>query len=161
MLEQDPATTEEGSGTMLFQVLKSLLMIMPQSPCYRILRDRLVSVSRFRQSTMCVLAPQKASAERESNEKVETNGFVARALSVRNVHCEASWRIIREESLEIPKHTEATVEDDGATRRLWLGYASREEQVDADKARRDSQQRGAHIEELENKYHELGLNDDE
>lgn len=39
---------------MLFKSLKSLLLLLPQSTCYFILRDRLVSVSRFRQTTVPV-----------------------------------------------------------------------------------------------------------
>uniref|UniRef100_A0A7R9WMY5 BSD domain-containing protein n=1 Tax=Craspedostauros australis TaxID=1486917 RepID=A0A7R9WMY5_9STRA len=38
---------------MLFLTLKSLLMILPQSACFHILKDRLVSASRFRQSVLC------------------------------------------------------------------------------------------------------------
>jgi hypothetical protein len=51
MLEVDVDPDEEGSGTMLFKALKALLMMLPQSTCYHILKDRLVSVSRFRQSS--------------------------------------------------------------------------------------------------------------
>lgn len=36
---------------MLFKALKALLMMLPQSTCYHVLKDRLVSVSRFRQSS--------------------------------------------------------------------------------------------------------------
>ena len=39
---------------MLFKSLKSLLLLLPQSTCYFILRDRLGSVSRFRQTTIPV-----------------------------------------------------------------------------------------------------------
>ncbi|KAL3923350.1 MAG: hypothetical protein SGARI_006237, partial [Bacillariaceae sp.] len=41
MLETDLNPLKEGSGTMLFQTLKCILMLMPQSACYSILRDRL------------------------------------------------------------------------------------------------------------------------
>merc|ERR1740124_75598 len=52
MLEADDNVEAEGSGAMLVKTLKLLLMIVPQSTCYRILRDRIVTISRFRQSTL-------------------------------------------------------------------------------------------------------------
>lgn len=36
---------------MLFRLLKSIVMILPQSTCYHVLKDRLTSVARFRQSS--------------------------------------------------------------------------------------------------------------
>jgi hypothetical protein len=155
MLERDLKATEEGSGVMLFQVLKGLLMILPQSPCHRILRDRLVSVSRFRQSTMSV-PTKKAPVEKRSKKAfADTKSFVERALAVRNLHCTATWHDIRRESLEVPKYAEATLLDDGATRRAWLGYASKQEQLDAEKAFQDGNKHRAHIEELDHNYYEL------
>lgn len=56
MLEVDVDPDDEGSGSMLFKALKALLMMLPQSTCYHILKDRLVSVSRFRQSSFAARA---------------------------------------------------------------------------------------------------------
>jgi Vacuolar protein 14 C-terminal Fig4p binding len=95
MLERDTNINTEGSGTMLFRTLKSLLMIIPRSTCYNVLRDRLTSVSKFRQSTITVQRftfPKNISGERDI--------YVARVLQVRAMHCEAEWQTIRADSLE-------------------------------------------------------------
>lgn len=47
---------------MLFKALKSVLMMLPQSTCYRILRERMVSVSRFRQSAFPSLSTPTSSS---------------------------------------------------------------------------------------------------
>lgn len=102
MLESDKEPLAEGSGTMLFQVLKSLLMIVPQSTCYNLLRNRLTSTSRFRQSVISLKAD-------DSNVWLskETEQLVNRVLDIRQMHCSALWETIRAESLEtaIPRST--------------------------------------------------------
>jgi len=132
MLETDKNPLAEGSGTMLFQVLKSILMLLPQSACYNILRDRLVSTSRFRQSVIV-----NDSHDDEQNLSKETEVFVFRVLSVRRMQCRTVWETIRAESLEsLPsrgKSSEAKDDDfeireEGASRREWLGYACVEEE---------------------------------
>ena len=129
MLETDKDPLAEGSGTMLFQTLKSILMLLPQSACYNVLRDRLVSISRFRQSVIA-----NNSHDDEQNLSKETEVFVSRVLHVRRVHCKTVWEAIRAESLEsIPsriKFTEAK-KDEGTDRRKWLGYNSKEEESEA------------------------------
>lgn len=95
MLERDTDIKAEGSGTMLFRTLKSLLMIIPNSTCYNVLRDRLNSVAKFRQSTITVQRlqpPKNLSGERDI--------YVVRVLQVRALHCQAEWQTIRAESLE-------------------------------------------------------------
>lgn len=87
MLE-DNDRTDEGSGFMLFKLLKSLLMILPQSTCYRILRDRLTSVARFRQTVPIV---KRVDAG-------DTESFVNRILTVRHLHCRVTWEAIRADS---------------------------------------------------------------
>lgn len=139
MLEKDQHPTDEGSGVMLFQLLKSLLMVLPQSTCYRVLRDRLVSVSRFRQNTMTSqtkgLLPDTI---RSKKSREMGNSFASRVHSVRDLHCSAAWQAIRQESLEIPKRPQTVVSDEGADRRSWLGYSSKEEQEKAEQTRRDA-----------------------
>ena len=154
MLERDQKPTEEGSGVMLFQLLKSLLMMLPQSTCYRVLRDRLVSVSRFRQSTIPGSAVGRYHDMRLKKVSDETKTYVARVQYVRSIHCAAMWKNVRQESLEVPKR--AVITGDGeATRSEWLGYASREEALQAEKMYRESQRRGGSfsIEEVSNSYH--------
>jgi hypothetical protein len=92
MLESDSITLDEGSGAMLFQLLKSLLMIVPQSTSYCVLRDRLASVARFRQSA--------SKPPRKKPIAQETKSFVARVTATRKLHCECAWQSIRQESLE-------------------------------------------------------------
>jgi hypothetical protein len=155
MLERDQNAADEGSGVMLFQLLKSLLMILPQSTCYRVLRDRLVSVSRFRQSTIPGTTRKSLSDKRFKKLSTDTKTFVARACLVRDLHCTATWQTIRQESLEMPKRVRETVVDEGAARRSWLGYASKEEHLDAEKAFREGTKKVSYIEEVNNKYHDL------
>ena len=130
MLETDNDPLAEGSGTMLFQTLKCILMLIPQSACYNVLRDRLVATSRFRQSVIA-----NSSHDDESNLSKETKLFVSRVLDVRQMHCQAIWETIRTESLEsITFHTTFSADgaerkEEGADRREWLGYASKEEEM--------------------------------
>lgn len=157
MLEDDKNPLAEGSGTMLFQTLRSLLMCIPQSTCYNALRDRLVSTSRFRQSVVGV-----RSKDDERDLPKETKIFVNRVLDVRDCHCDALWETIRAESLEETGYAESKDQledegrDEGDDRREWLGYSSKEEEVEVqlelqnEKMRRQGE--GLTIEEVSNSY---------
>lgn len=125
MLEYDKDPEHEGSGFMLFKALKSLLMLLPQSTCYFVLKDRLTSVSRFRQSTIRMNLRQREADLRP------LNVFLDRVQAVRAIHCAAVWSTIRAESLEIPVVQEERTKEEGADRREWLGYASKQEEKDA------------------------------
>lgn len=160
MLECDKDPMAEGSGTMLFQVLKVLLMIIPQSTCYNLLRDRLVSTSRFRQSVITVKAGDYSTALSK-----ETAQYVDRVLDIRELHCEALWETIRFESLETKKVESKEEEkkqdfERGNDRREWLGYASKEEESIAQARYREDKRRrqasGVVIEELGTGYKDLG-----
>ena len=94
MLECDGNPGSEGSGYMLFRTLKSLLMLVPQSTCYRILRDRLVSISRCRQSAL-----EEATVKEEDTLRKVSKSFVSRVLEVRKLHCDARWEAIRAPTL--------------------------------------------------------------
>lgn len=150
MLECDANPGSEGSGYHLFQTLKSLLMLVPQSTCYRILRDRLVSLSRFRQSAL-------AGSTRIKDDSLKTisNAFVSRVLEVRRQHCDARWEEIRADSLETSARDDRFYAEEGERRREWLGYATKEEE-DAARARfREEKRRlssGFSIEEINNEY---------
>lgn len=159
MLDTDKDPLVEGSGTMLFQTLKCILMLLPQSACYKILRDRLVSTSRFRQSVVA-----NSSHDDEHDLSPETKSFVSRVLEVRQMHFQAIWTTIRAESLEtisIPTSRSGACEisrEGGDDRREWLGYSSKEEEVEtraqyqAEKRRQCS---GVTIEEINDGYKEL------
>jgi hypothetical protein len=164
MLETDKDPLAEGSGTMLFEVLKSLLMLIPQSACYNVLRDRLVSTSRYRQSVIA-----NNSHDDEQNLSKETEIFVSRVLDVRRMHCRTVWETIRAESLEaIPTHGKSLKEksddipnqEEGADRREWLGYASAEEETKAKAKYKQERQRTVEgsdvsIEEVGESYNEF------
>lgn len=176
MLEQNEDQSAEGSGAMLFKTLKFLLMIVPQSTCYNVLKDRLVSVSRFRQST--AIAPRLSFGVGQSfNNKNSVNSidkkrldeqtevFVTRVLKVRAIHCDAMWQTIRSESLECKLPESIPVHEEGESRRHWLGYASKEEQLKAEERYRrekQSQHQGKElsIEEI-NGYEDLGVLSDD
>ena len=159
MLEHDKDPLAEGSGTMLFQTLKSLLMLIPQSTSFNILQDRLVSTSRFRQSVISV----RPVDQHEGGLSEETEMFVDRVLDVRRIHCEALWETIRLESLETPnvemKEQEPRIREEGADRREWLGYASKEEERVAQARYREDKRRrqdpGVSIEELRPGYNDF------
>lgn len=126
MLESDSTTLDEGSGSMLFQLLKSMLMIIPQSTSYCVLRDRLCSVARLRQSA--IKLPRKKPIAQD------TKSYVARVTATRKLHCECAWKAIRQESLEeMSRQDVVDVDEDNQVietgRRNWLGFASRKEQV--------------------------------
>jgi hypothetical protein len=167
MLDADHNPLVEGSGTMLFQTLKCILMLIPQSACYNVLRDRLVSTSRFRQSVIA-----NRSHDDEENLSPETQMFVSRVLEVRRMHCQAIWETIRTESLEAvalkagrvheTKHEENEIvlpHEEGSNRREWLGYSSKEEEM-AGKARYQTEKQQIQgssltIEEFHGSYNEL------
>ena len=104
MLEQEKDSQGEGSGAMLFKTLKLLAMVIPQSTCFRILRDRLTSVSRFRQSTNSMRFPTKTKQLTS-----DTKAYVTRVVQTRALHCNAAWKAIRTDSLETPKLEKETV----------------------------------------------------
>ena len=156
MLECDAYPKIEGSGAMLFRTLKSLLMMVPQSTCYKILRDRLVSVSRFRQTALVVENGPNGATDAP---KEDTQTFSKRVLEVRALHCKARWEAIRTDSLETAERDKRiVVVDEGADRRKWLGYANKEEEATAKERHRDSKRRfkivGFSIEEVRDDYHE-------
>ena len=157
MLECDVNPHSEGSGAMLFRTLKSLLMMLPQSTCYKVLRDRLVTVSRFRQTALAI---GKQGGGQEAPEE-DTQIFTKRVLEVRALHCNARWEAIRSESLETAdRGDQNVVVDEGADRRQWLGYASKEEEVVAKERHQEEKRRlksGFSIEEVQNQYHDLSI----
>lgn len=159
LLEQDRNPKAEGSGMMLFQLLKSLLMILPQSTCYRILKDRLVSVSRFRQSTM--IAASNCVSLHAKIDSGDAGVFVKRVEQVRSLHCSATWNSIRAGSLEISSNTNGEVnKEEGADRRTWLGYASKAEEAENHQKYRDKKislhlRGGFSIEEVKQEYQDL------
>jgi hypothetical protein len=154
MLERDKAKSDEGSGTMLFHLLKSILMILPQSTCYCVLRDRLVSISNFRQSTM-IRNLSKSLGHEPFILSSGTKRFVDRTIRIRNLHCRATWQTIRQESLEIKKI--APEYSDGANRRSWLGYSSKEEQLNAERIFRNGIMSNVHVEDTNSGYHDIAL----
>jgi len=160
MLEADEDPQAEGSGAMLFRTLALLLMIVPQSTCYRILRDRLVTVSRFRQSALVVVRGTAGTQDNKEEEEQDTWSFASRVLQVRKLHCDVSWETIRSESLETaPIATEIEHHVAGAHRREWLGFANKEEEVASEvkfKEEKRLLESGFKIEELrENQYAQL------
>ncbi|KAL3784627.1 hypothetical protein ACHAW5_003428 [Stephanodiscus triporus] len=128
MLECEDDPYQEGSGAMLFRTLKSILMLLPQSTSYIILKERLTSIARYRQSAVAL-----SGLSRKIVPGSEMDAFVKRIVSVRRLHCDAKWRNVRAESLEEPSRTLS--EDQKLTaaqqRREWLGYADEEEELTA------------------------------
>lgn len=157
MLELDRKHSDEGSGTMLFQLLKSILMILPQSTCYRVLRDRLVSVSNFRQSTMIRNASKVKGVVDLKKLPSGTDQFVGRTRYIRNIHCRATWQAIRQESLEVKTLTAENADNDGADRRSWLGYSGKEEQLAAERTFRNEKRNTVRIEDISPGYHDMSL----
>jgi len=102
LLQQDivssNAKSKEGCSVMLFRVLKSMLMVLPLSTSYKILRKRLLTVAKFRSATSHPLS--SITLDSSSVKTNNTELFVSRLQSVRNMHCAARWRKIRSESLE-------------------------------------------------------------
>jgi len=97
LLECEGNPYHEGSGAMLFRTLKSILMLLPQSTSYMILKERLLSTARYRQSAVALNGLSKRLDSGSS-----TDVFVKRITDVRQLHCDAKWRAIRAESLEDP-----------------------------------------------------------
>ncbi|GKY93277.1 hypothetical protein MPSEU_000295200 [Mayamaea pseudoterrestris] len=155
MLENDSDPTTEGSGFMLFQTLKSLLMVLPQSTCYVVLKDRLMSVSRFRQSAIAAEQLME-SKKKQMVVKEDVNPFFDRVLQVRALHCAAAWDTIRAESLEVPA---LPVDDamNGTGRHEWLGYSSHEAADEARETyRRDkAERRSFSVEQVSEGYDDL------
>lgn len=123
MLEcnEDPAL--EGSGAMLYRVLKSILMLLPQTTSYNILKERLLSVARFRQCAVHLHGMSYVEIRGTSAEV-----FVHRILEVRQLHCNAKWRSIRSESLEPSGVSDYDTIDIDEGRRDWLGYATKQDE---------------------------------
>ena len=120
MLESDDDPTREGSSAMLFRCFKSLLMLLPQSTSYAILKDRLSAVGKFRQSSML----SKVNARHDTDRSL-TLMLIERIKEVRKMHCDARWRATREESLEpilIEPDPMYFAVDENKSRREWLGY---------------------------------------
>ena len=128
MLERDDEPGREGSGAMLFRCLKSLLMLLPQSTSYEILKDRLLAISKFRQCSML----DKATA-RDRTGRSLTLILIDRIKEVRKIHCDAKWRSIREESLEPvliePDPIYFSI-DEEQSRREWLGYVDENDEIE-------------------------------
>jgi len=157
MLECDKNPKEEGSGAMLFQTLKSLVMLIPQSTSYNVLRDRLLTVSRFRQSAVNLTqTPTSASIE-----GTRTEIFVKQVMQTRTLHCDARWRMIRAESLEavemdvnavpIQEH----IDDEAQRRRKLLGYADEKDEADTKKRIKQKMHTRVHRLGEEGKYDEF------
>jgi hypothetical protein len=156
MLQTDADPGAEGSGAMLYKALKLILMIVPQSTCYRILRDRLFTLSRFRQSAL-IREPQK---DRGGSSQENSWLYASRVLDVRKLHCDISWETIRSESLETAKISSAPVHpsEEGDHRRQWLGFTSKEEEQLSQERHWEEKRRtnsGFKIEEIREGYHHL------
>ena len=127
MFEADENPHSEGSGAMLFRTLALVLMIVPQSTCYRILRDRLVTVSRFRQTA---LSRNNLHDGHGDSDDGNTWLFASRVLEMRKLHCDVAWDTIRSESLETSSVvTHDSQHEVGSHRRDWLGFANKEEEA--------------------------------
>jgi len=123
VLEYDEEPGKEGSSTMLYRVLKLILMLLPQTTSYTVLKGRLMSLARFRQSTIYV-----NDIILEDADKINTDVFVQRIVDVRKIHSDSRWRLIRAESLE-PLSIDPIFEkvDEGKGRKEWLGYKNTSE----------------------------------
>jgi hypothetical protein len=158
MLERDLDCCDESSGAMLFRFLKSLLMILPQSTCYRVLRDRLTSIARFRQSNGSLskyhpLFEKKISRSTTSETKI----YAERIFETRKLHCDATWTSIRQDSLET-KYEQQRMSTDGSTRLEWLGYSSKEDEEQSVRRFREDRFGSAYrdrIEEINYDYSDL------
>lgn len=132
MLECDTNPKEEGSSAMLFETLKSLLMLIPQSSSYSILKDRLLTISQFRRS-----ATHLSESANNSVEKKRTEVFVDHIKATRMLHNDAKWRMIRAESLEAVEvdapRNEDKVTDEAKKRRDLLGYANEADEIQTKK----------------------------
>jgi hypothetical protein len=109
---------------MLYRVLKSILMLLPQSTSYSILNQRLMAVARFRQSAVHL----QGMPFIEANTGTSSDIYVHRILEVRKLHCESKWCSIRSESLEPTSVTDFDLIDVDASRRHWLGYENEDDE---------------------------------
>lgn len=151
MLEHDEDIWSEGSSFNLFRALKSLLMLLPQTNTYSILKNRLLSITRFRQSVVYDRVKMKRSIC-----GTKTEQFVEKVKTTRKMYCDEKWRAIRVESLEveIPKVTT----DAEQTRREWLGYNNKEQEEETKKSiKRNILLKGPSGSEGYNEFH--GMND--
>jgi hypothetical protein len=161
MFEADEDPHSEGSGAMLFRTLALILMIIPQSTCYRVLRDRLVTTSRFRQTALSRRVSgtlnhhgHDKQKEEEDDDDGKTWLFASRILQVRKLHCDVAWDTIRSESLETSSiGTDYDAQHEiGSHRRDWLGFANKDEEaaskVKFQEERRNLLKGSAKIEEL-------------
>eukprot|EP00978_Attheya_sp_CCMP212_P004564 scaffold9972_cov44-Attheya_sp.AAC.3 len=142
MLEGDIDPSEEGSSAMLFLLLKSIAMLIPQSTSYNVLCSRLTTLARFRQSAITLEGKRMLRNMKKAPKGSDTEMFVTRMITIRAIHCEATWRTIRMESLEpveeaIEKSLQVlTTVDEAKGRRDWLGYANEAEENTANMKRR-------------------------
>ncbi|KAL7450731.1 hypothetical protein ACHAWC_002599, partial [Mediolabrus comicus] len=153
LLECDDDPYQEGSGAMLFRTLKSILMVLPQSTSYMILKERLSSTARFRQSAVALHGLSK-----HVDKGSKTDIFVKRLVSTRKLHCDAKWRNIRAESLEDPSRFIGEEQKVMAAqqRREWLGYADEEDEIATkEKMKREMLGNGPRKAEMVGVYEEL------
>jgi len=126
MLEGDHESNDEGSSAMLLRTLKSLLMLLPQSTSFSVLRDRLLIVSKYRQTTMTPGKRRKIYIKGTLTEL-----FVSRLRQVRKIHYTAKWDTVRAESLEVGGklfcETATTVEEPTEERK---GVISKSEEIE-------------------------------
>ena len=160
MLEGDSNPRAEGSAAMLFLTLKSLLMVLPQSSCYNVLSNRLVSTARFRQTAVRVNPSSGTTSQHKIDNSFDV--FVDRILSVRRVACDARWLQIRAESLETPSRpTDDDGFEAGTDRRSWLGYDTKEaettgrQQYSQEKDRLQGKGGVFRVEEAKDEYHDF------
>ena len=146
MLETDEDPTEEGSSAMLYRLMKSILMILPQSTSYRVLQKRLLSVARFRQ---CAVHLEGMSTFEITGTKTEI--FVHRILEVRKTHLDAKWRSIRSESLEPASVIEFDGVDTDASRRDWLGYRNEQDEEETKEMYKNEARRRSDMTEHSNR----------
>ena len=155
MLQGEQNPDREGSGSMLFQSLRKLVMVLPQSSCYSILKDRVVSVSRYRMSALS--QPFASKTKKSKLIPSDTEGFVKRIRHVRSLHTSVRWELIRAVSLEIrQKMVEESPGTEGDDRRDWLGYESKEEELEGRQMYRNERdgvaREGPKVEEIKAGY---------
>jgi hypothetical protein len=157
MLECDDEESREGSGAMLFHTLRSLLMLIPQSTSWRVLKDRLLTVSRFRQSAIHMSQTVQSS----NIEGTRTEVYVRQIKQTRTLHCDSRWRMVRAESLEAVDVDIALVssqEDangEAKKRRDLLGYKNAEDKIATQKRMRQYLNPRVHRVGEEGKYDEF------
>lgn len=115
LLDYDEDPNLEGSSAMLYRLLKSILMILPQSTSYHILQKRLLSAARFRQ---CAVSLEGMSII--ESKYARDGSYIQSIEEVRKQHCESKWREIRSESLEPSSVMNYDKVDISQSRREWL-----------------------------------------